>query len=104
MKVRKKQMVLRGCRDTGKWYLAEGAKKLPNGNQQLTGRVYEVTESVAPALSHTNTYVRRLEDALLKTVKELYAARGLTCSDHDLSQHFAKLREDVSKVEKTFNK
>lgn len=96
MKIRKKDMVLRGDRNTGKWYLGERVETLADGAQHLTGRVYEVTESIEPAITHTNTYVRRLEDALIAVVKDLYKERGLTCSDRDIEPYFKMLKEKVS--------
>ena len=96
MKIRKKDMVLRGDVHTGKWYLGERVDTLADGTQHLKGRVYDVTESVEPAITHTNKYVRRLEDALLEVVKDLYKARGLTCSDRDLEAYFRKLKDRVT--------
>ena len=95
MKIRKKDMVLRGDRHTGKWYLGERVDTLADGTQHLKGRIYDVTDSIEPAISHTNTYVRRLEDALIEVVKDLYKERGLTCGDRDVLAYFAKLKDKV---------
>ena len=96
MKTRKKTMVLRGDRNTGKWYLAERVEVGTDGVQFLGGKVYDVSDSVNPAISHTNTYVRRLEDALIQTVRDLFKAQGLTCTDHDLMLKLKSLKDEVS--------
>lgn len=96
MKVRKKVMHLRGDVQTNRWFLGEKAETLPDGRQHLSGKVYEVTDAIRPAISHTNAYVRRLEDALVKCVYENYSLRGLTPTDDEIMERFKQLRDEVA--------
>lgn len=96
MKIRKKTMHLRGDSKTNRWFLGEKVERLPDGRQHLSGKVYEVTDSIQPAITHTNTYVRRLEDALVKCVYENYRLRGITPTDEEVLARFNQLKDEVS--------
>lgn len=95
MKTRKKDMVFRGDRNTGKWYLAERVEVGKDGTQFLGGKVYDVSDSVNPAISHTNRYVARLEDALVESVKENFKLQGLTPTQDDLLHRLQALKDKV---------
>jgi len=93
-KIKKKPFVLRGDMATGKWYLGEKCIRR-NGVDEMSGKIYDVSESIAPVIRGNLEYVKRLENALIETVRDLYKERGLTCSDRDIEPYFKKLKERV---------
>lgn len=80
--------------DNDRWYLAEKAKR--NGNQvTVSGWVYDVTESVEPSIAGNNSYIRRLEAALVNKIRECMILNGLTPDDDSILKELERLREKV---------
>jgi len=93
-KIRKKPFVLRGCTQTGKWFLGEKCIRR-NGVDEMSGKIYDVTESIDPVIRGNHEYIKRLENSLIELVKDLYKERGLTLTDDEMMQYFLKLRSKV---------
>lgn len=87
-----------------KFILAERVKrnKLPSGEVEciIVGNRYDVTDIFTRHTIGHNTYVRRLENVLIKVAKENFKLRGLTASDADLKKLFEGLADEEAKSDR----
>jgi hypothetical protein len=95
MKIKDKPFTLIRNASDGSWLLCERVRVYPDGQTVVSGKIIDVTKSVAPALAGTNEYIRRLEAGLVAKIRENFSLRGLTADQNAIMAELNRLKEMV---------
>lgn len=95
MKIKDKPFTLIRNSSDGCWLLCERVRVYPDGQTVVSGKIIDVTKSVAPALAGTNEYIRRLEAGLVAKIRENFSLRGLTADQNAIMAELNRLKEMV---------